>query len=113
MNRHKPRCPENASFLTFVRVNYLTRLSERLPASLLTLDEQWPKPPPSLQEASDQLREMYRTHKARKFMKRLTPEDKTHYTLKLAASDLFKGQKDAYPGSVARPFLTTHLSMSF
>ena len=79
---------------------------------------------------------MYRIHKARKFMKRLTVEDKTHvccvqhwpslhslwgsfdlpllpsfsqYTLKLAASDLFKGQKDAYPASVARPFLTTHL----
>jgi hypothetical protein len=54
---------------------------------------------------------MYRMNKARTFMKRLTPEDKTHYTLKLAASDLFKGQKEAYPGSVARPFLTTHLSM--
>ena len=51
-------------------------------------------------------------HKAGKFMKRLTPEDKTHYILKLAASDLFRGQKDAYPGSVARPFLTTHLSTS-
>ena len=63
-------------------------------------------------QASDQLKEMYRMHKARKFMIRLTPEDKTHYTLKLAASDLFKGQKDAYPGSVARPFLTTHLSKS-
>jgi myosin-1 len=110
MNRHKPRCPENAGFLTFVRINYLTRLSERLPASLLTINEKWLKPPPSLQEASDQLREMYRMNKARTFMKRLTPEDKTHYTLKLAASDLFKGQKEAYPGSVARPFLTTHLT---
>jgi myosin-1 len=110
MNRHKPRCPENSSFLTFVRINYLTRLSERLPASLLTLDEKWLKPPPSLQEASEQLKEMYRMHKAGKFMKRLTPEDKTHYILKLAASDLFRGQKDAYPGSVARPFLTTHLT---
>jgi myosin-1 len=110
MNRHKPRCPENSAFLTFVRINYLTRLSERLPTSLLTLDDKWLKPPPSLQEASEQLKEMYRMHKARKFMKRLTPEDKTHYTLKLAASDLFKGQKDAYPGSVARPFLTTHLT---
>ena len=35
------------------------------------------------------------------------------YTLKLAASDLFKGQKDAYPASIARPFLTTHLCMSY
>lgn len=110
MNRHKPKCPENSSFLTFVRVNYLTRLAERLPSSLLTLDDNWLKPPPSLQEASDQLREMYRIHKARKFMKRLTPEDKTHFTLKVAASELFINQKEAYPASVARPFLITHLS---
>ena len=39
-------------FLTFVRINYLTRLAARLPASLLTLDEKWLKPPPSLQEVS-------------------------------------------------------------
>ena len=31
-----------------------------------------------LLQASDQLREMYRIHKARKFMKSLTHEDKTH-----------------------------------
>lgn len=29
-------------------------------------------------QASDQLKEMYRIHKARTFMRRLTPEDKTH-----------------------------------
>ena len=29
-------------------------------------------------QASDQLKEMYRIHKARTFMRRLTPEDKAH-----------------------------------
>lgn len=42
----------HVQFLTFVRVNYLTQLAEKLPASLLTLDEQWLKPPPSLQEVA-------------------------------------------------------------
>lgn len=41
----------------------------------------------------------------------LCPSPLSQYTLKLAASNLFKGQKDAYPGSVVKPFLTTHLSM--
>ncbi len=31
------------------------------------------------------------------------------YTLKLAASDLFRGKKETYPASVARPYLNTHL----
>ena len=31
------------------------------------------------------------------------------YTLKLAASELFKGKKEAYPPSVSRPYLTSHL----
>ena len=34
------------------------------------------------------------------------------YTLKLAASELFKDKKLAYPPSVPRPFLTSHLCKS-
>ena len=34
------------------------------------------------------------------------------YVLKGAASDLFKGKKENYPASVARPYLTTHLGKS-
>lgn len=108
------------------------RLSENLPPRLVGLDEQWPKAPAALHEASEILREMYRLDKARKFMRRLTPEDRTQvggrvgdltaqhvlihllppqFTLKLAASDLFLGKKESYPASVPNPYLTTHLCM--
>ncbi len=102
MTRLKPKCEENIyvspsppphtpslytflnailssplQFLDFVRVNYIMRLSENLPPRLVGLDEQWPRPPAALHEASEHLKELYRLDKARKFMRRLTPEDRT------------------------------------
>lgn len=86
------------------------RLSKSLPRGLVGLDANWPSAPVALTEASNQLREMYRLHLTRKFMRPLTPEDRAQFTLKLAASDLFKGKKQCYPASVPLRFLNTHLS---
>ena len=63
-------------FLDFVRVNFLMQLSKKLPKGLVGLDANWPSAPVALTEASNQLREMYRLHVARKFMRPLTPEDR-------------------------------------
>ena len=64
-------------FLDFVRVSFLMDLSKSLPPNLVGLDDQWPQSCRAFQQASDLLREMYRAHLAQKFMKKLTPEDKT------------------------------------
>lgn len=52
------------------------RLSKSLPRGLVGLDANWPSAPVALTEASNQLREMYRLHLTRKFMRPLTPEDR-------------------------------------
>ncbi|XP_064392805.1 unconventional myosin-Ic-A-like isoform X2 [Halichondria panicea] len=111
MNRSKPKCEENIYFLDFVRVNYLMKLSRSLPSSLVAYDEKWPGTrSQAMMEADQHLKAMYRLHRTGKFMRKLTKEDRTQYTLKLAASDLFRGKKETYPASVARPYLNTHLS---
>ena len=52
------------------------QLSRNLPSKLVGYDENWPVSPQPLQEASQGLKEMYRMNLVRKFMKKLSPEDK-------------------------------------
>jgi myosin-1 len=108
--RNEPKCPENVEFLAFVKYKFLKDLSQSLPSSLLSIDSQWPKPAPALQEASDLLKGYYRQNKAGNFMKKLSKDDIDHLSLKAGASEMFKGKKSCYPDSVARPFVLTHLS---
>lgn len=110
INRHKPKCAQNLIFLEFVRVNYLNRLSRALPGYLVALDEHWLRPPVSLMDASSHLKVMYRRLLASKLIKSLTPDTKSLYTLKIAASDLFKGHKASYPSSVPLKYNTSYLS---
>ena len=63
-------------FLDFVRVNFVMQLSRNLPTQLVGFDAQWPHAPQALQETSDILREMYRLYLARKFMRKLSPDDR-------------------------------------
>ena len=51
MTRLRPRCPENAHFLDYVRISYLLKCKKSLPQSVL--DKSWPTPPGALVEVSD------------------------------------------------------------
>ncbi len=63
-------------FLDFVRVNYLMKLSRSLPTTLVDYDKKWSGTRShALQEADQGLKEMYRQHKIRQFMKPLSQED--------------------------------------
>ncbi|XP_078729941.1 unconventional myosin-Ic [Lampetra fluviatilis] len=109
-HRHKPRCPENADFLDFVRVSFLQRLRSQLPHSVL--DKAWPVPPPALTEASDQLRTLCMQNMVRSYCKKISPERKRQLEQKELASRLFKGRKDNYPQSVPKPFADSRLNNS-
>lgn len=52
MTRNQPACIDNSEYLTYVRQNYLTRLKENLPKTVLEKDC-WLTPPPIMQEVSD------------------------------------------------------------
>lgn len=51
MTRNQPACLDNSEYLAFVRQNYLTRLKDNLPKSVLDQNT-WLTPPPIMQEVS-------------------------------------------------------------
>lgn len=52
MTRNQPACFDNSEYLVYVRQNYLTRLKENLPKSVLDMDS-WLTPPPILKEVNE------------------------------------------------------------
>lgn len=50
MLRNEPECDENRGFIHFTRYNYLIRLRDNLPKSVL--DKRWPSAPKLVQEVS-------------------------------------------------------------
>lgn len=51
ITRNQPACIDNSEYLAYVRQNYLSRLMESLPKTVLEKDS-WPTPPPIMQEVS-------------------------------------------------------------
>ncbi|KAL8198899.1 UNVERIFIED_CONTAM: Unconventional myosin-Ic [Gekko kuhli] len=105
--RNYPRCPENEYFLDYIRYSFLMTLKRKLPKNVL--DKSWPTPPPSLQEASQLLRELCMQNMVWTYCKRISPEWKLQLEQKVVASEIFKDKKDNYPQSVPRLFLNTRL----
>ncbi|XP_029704465.1 unconventional myosin-Ic-like isoform X2 [Takifugu rubripes] len=105
--RHEEYCPENDYFLDHVRCSFLKKLRQNLPKSVL--DKSWPTPPPSLVEASENLRNLHMRNMVIKYCKRVQPEWKKQMKQKVIASEIFKDQKDGYPQTVGRLFLDTRL----
>ncbi|XP_015277390.1 PREDICTED: unconventional myosin-Ic [Gekko japonicus] len=105
--RNYPRCPENEYFLDYIRYSFLMTLKRNLPKNVL--DKSWPTPPPSLQEASQLLRELCMQNMVWIYCKRISPEWKLQLEQKVVASEIFKDKKDNYPQSVPRLFLNTRL----
>eukprot|EP00054_Salpingoeca_dolichothecata_P020144 m.126631 g.126631 ORF g.126631 m.126631 type:complete len:1134 (+) comp23507_c0_seq9:802-4203(+) len=102
-NRYKPRCPENAAFLDYVRATWLITLRDNLPVSIL--DRTWvKKTPPYLEQTSQLLRRMHKLAQAKAYRDTLAPELKRRLAQKLAASELFSGKKENYPNSVSQWF---------
>uniref|UniRef100_A0A8D3DXD9 Myosin IHb n=1 Tax=Scophthalmus maximus TaxID=52904 RepID=A0A8D3DXD9_SCOMX len=100
MTRNQPACSENTEYLAYVRQNYLTRLKENLPKTVLEKDS-WLTPPPIMQEVGYSPRSCL--HRRAMVLISLL--------LKLQTSSMFKGKKENYPFSVCRPFLDTRISI--
>ncbi|XP_073695712.1 unconventional myosin-Ic isoform X1 [Garra rufa] len=105
--RNEPRCTDNEYFLDHVRFSYLMKVKRNLPKSVL--DKNWPRPPPSLTEASEHLHRMCIRNLVNDYCRRIQPEWKKQLEQKVVASAIFSDQKDCYPRSVPKLFVTTRL----
>ncbi|XP_061888070.1 unconventional myosin-Ih-like [Entelurus aequoreus] len=108
MTRNDPSSADNREYLAYVRQNYLTRLKENLPKTVLEKDS-WPTPAPVMNEASQLLKKLYIRHMVRKYVQGMTEERKAQLELKVQSGRMFKDKKENYPYSVCRPFLDTRI----
>uniref|UniRef100_A0A8P4G5K7 Myosin IHa n=1 Tax=Dicentrarchus labrax TaxID=13489 RepID=A0A8P4G5K7_DICLA len=96
MTRGQAKCTDNSEYLAFVRQNYLNRLKNTLPKTVLDKTT-WQSPPAVLTEFLLCLFCLVRhqnycaSH----------PREKH--------SSIFKGKKESYPQSVAQPFVDTRI----
>ncbi|XP_042158138.1 unconventional myosin-Ih isoform X3 [Oncorhynchus tshawytscha] len=109
MTRNQPACVDNTDYLAFVRQNYLTRLKENLPKTVVDKNT-WLTPPPIMQEASQMLRKLYTRHMVRRYVQGIMTERKAQLQIKGLTSSIFKGTKENYPHSVGIPFVDTRIS---
>ncbi|XP_037547694.1 unconventional myosin-Ih [Nematolebias whitei] len=108
MARNEPACIDNSEYLAYVRQNYLSRLKENLPKTVLEKDS-WLTPPPVMREVSQRLQKIYIRSLVRKYVRGLTPQRKSQLLLKVQTSSMFKGKKENYPFSVCRLFVDTRI----
>uniref|UniRef100_A0A3P9CHT6 Myosin IH n=1 Tax=Maylandia zebra TaxID=106582 RepID=A0A3P9CHT6_9CICH len=104
MTRGQAKNTDNSEYLAFVRQNYLNRLRDNLPKTVLDKTP-WLTPP----AVTDFLH--YRLM-VRKYVRGITPQKKAQFEMKLITSSVFKGKKDSYPQSVAHPFADTRIKIS-
>ncbi|XP_075901124.1 unconventional myosin-Ih isoform X1 [Nelusetta ayraudi] len=108
ITRNQPSCVDNSEYLAYVRQNYLTRLAENLPKTVLEKDH-WLTAPPIMQEASQLLKKLYTRLMVRKYVRGISPQRKAQLLLKAQTSTMFKCKKENYPFSVCRPFADTRI----
>uniref|UniRef100_A0A8C4DHL7 Myosin IHa n=1 Tax=Dicentrarchus labrax TaxID=13489 RepID=A0A8C4DHL7_DICLA len=109
MTRGQAKCTDNSEYLAFVRQNYLNRLKNTLPKTVLDKTT-WQSPPAVLTETSELLRKLHYRLMVRKYVRGITPQRK--FQLKLLTSSIFKGKKESYPQSVAQPFVDTRININ-
>ncbi|XP_036952953.1 unconventional myosin-Ih [Acanthopagrus latus] len=109
MNRGQAKSSDNSEYLAFVRQNYLNRLKNHLPKTVLDKTS-WLPPPAVLTETSEILRKLHYRLMVRKYVRGITAQRKAQIQLKLVTSNIFKGKKESYPQSVAQPFVDTRIS---
>ncbi|KAM8886765.1 unconventional myosin-Ih [Spinachia spinachia] len=109
MTRGQAKNTDNSEYLAFVRQNYLNRLKGNLPKTVLDKST-WQTPPAVLAETSEILRKLHYRLMVRKYVREITPAQKAQFEMKLLTSSIFKGRKESYAQSVARPFVDTRIS---
>ncbi|XP_061529304.1 unconventional myosin-Ih [Phycodurus eques] len=109
MTRGQAKVTDNSEYLVFVRQNYLNRLKDNLPKTVLDKST-WLSPPHVLAETSELLRKLHYRLMVRKYVRGITTQKKTQLQMKFIASSMFKGKKESYPQSVAQPFVDTRIS---
>ncbi|XP_073322256.1 unconventional myosin-Ih [Pagrus major] len=109
MNRGQAKSSDNSEYLAFVRQNYLNRLKNNLPKTVLDKTS-WVSPPAVLTETSEILRKLHYRLMVRKYVRGITAQRKAQIQLKLVTSNIFKGKKESYPQSVAQRFMDTRIS---
>uniref|UniRef100_A0A669C5W1 Myosin IH n=1 Tax=Oreochromis niloticus TaxID=8128 RepID=A0A669C5W1_ORENI len=109
MTRGQAKNTDNSEYLAFVRQNYLNRLRDNLPKTVLDKTT-WLTPPAVLTETSEMLRKLHYRLMVRKYVRGITPQKKAQFQMKLITSSIFKGKKDSYPQSVAHPFADSRIS---
>uniref|UniRef100_A0AAV2MST2 Unconventional myosin-Ih n=1 Tax=Knipowitschia caucasica TaxID=637954 RepID=A0AAV2MST2_KNICA len=109
MTRGQAKTTDNSEYLAFVRQNFLNRLKENLPKTVLDKTS-WYPPPPVCSEPSEMLKKLHYRLLVRKYVRGITPQRKAQLQVKYVASTLFKGKKECYPQSVAQPFMDTRIN---
>ncbi|KAM4616351.1 unconventional myosin-Ih [Polymixia lowei] len=109
MTRGEAKTTDNSEYLAFVRQNYMNRLKNSLPKTVLDKTT-WVTPPAVLTETSAILRKLHYRLMVRKYVRGITPQKKAQLQMKVITSEVFKGKKDSYPQSVAQPFVDTRIS---
>ncbi|KAL5011806.1 hypothetical protein ScPMuIL_010357 [Solemya velum] len=107
--RNLATCEENKFFVGHTKRNYLYRLSEHLPKSVL--DKSWLEPPRILQETSNLLVILCMKNMVLKYVKSVTPVQKKQLDQKVVASELFLHKKESYPYSVTETFQDGRLAV--
>ncbi|XP_022253422.1 unconventional myosin-Ic-like, partial [Limulus polyphemus] len=104
ITRNEPENEENKHFVQCVKAEYLRRLAQNLPKSVL--DKSWAPAPVSCRKASELLQDMHRKWLARKYCKFISAESKAQalsHRLKVLASrqeiclHLFVGRLNVIP----------------
>lgn len=108
MYRNEPECDENRDFVKFTKMNYLTRLVECAPRTVL--DKSWLPAPKLLTETSDLLQKLCMRNLVLRYVKKLSPSMKIQMEQKVVAERLFKGKKDSYLHSVKDHFVDSRLA---
>ncbi|XP_071180083.1 unconventional myosin-Ic-like [Mytilus edulis] len=107
IHRKEEECDENREFIRFTKHNYLYKIQQNLPKTVL--DKSWPSAPSMLQEASSLLRKLCMKNLILKYMKKVTPDFKSKMDEKVEAESLFKGKKSLYGDSVKHMFVDSRL----
>ncbi|XP_052800727.1 unconventional myosin-Ic-like isoform X1 [Mya arenaria] len=106
--RNEPECEENREFVKFTKMNWLKRLAQAAPQSVL--DKTWIPAPRLLAETSGHLQKLCTRNLVLKYVKKITPTMKSQMKQKVVAERLFKGKKDVYPHSVKDHFVDSRLA---
>ncbi|NWI37874.1 MYO1A protein, partial [Picathartes gymnocephalus] len=90
---------------------YLVGLAKNLPPLLVT-DRTWPPAPYRfLDDANQELKNIFYHWKCKKYRDQLPPSRRAQLQAKLCASELFKDKKTLYPKSLQQPFRGEYLGL--